>query len=140
MILLDTNVVSEVMRSAPERLVLEWLNSQESSLLFFSTVSLAEIAYGIRILPDGRRRADLRQRFEQFVGAAFAERLVSFDVGAALMYGEIMGARREIGRPMSAPDGQIAAIARSRGLAVATRNVVDFEECGVELVDPWRAL
>ncbi len=140
MILLDTNVVSEVMRSAPERRVLEWLNSQESSSLYFSTISMAEIAYGISILPVGRRRAELKERFEQFVGRAFAERVVNFDIGAALIYGEVMGVRKELGRPMSVPDGQIAAIARWKGMALATRNVVDFEECGVELVNPWDAL
>lgn len=140
MILLDTNVVSEVMKSTPERSVLEWLNNQESSSLFFSTTSMAEITYGIAILPVGRRRADLKERFEQFVGRAFAERVVNFDRAAALIYGEVMGVRKEMGRPMSVPDGQIAATARSRGLALATRNVVDFEQCGVQLVNPWDAL
>jgi predicted nucleic acid-binding protein len=139
-ILLDTNVASEAMRSVPERKVLAWLNDQESSSLYFSTISMAEIAYGLRILPDGRRRVDLRERFEHFVGRAFAERVVSFDIEAALIYGEIMGVRKELGRPMSMPDGQIAAIARSRGLALATRNVADFEECGVEVVNPWDVL
>ena len=96
-----------------------------------------EIRYGIRILPQGRRRDDLQYRFDRFVSRGFAERVLDFDWGAASLYGEIMGSRREIGRPMSVVDGQIAAVARARGCQLATRNVTDFEACGVELVNPW---
>lgn len=137
MILLDTNVVSELMRASPEAAVLRWMNRQPSSLVHLSTVSIAEIAYGIRILPEGRRRHDLQHRFDRFVATAFSERLLDFDRGAALQYGEIMASRREIGRPMSVVDGQIAAVARCRGCTLATRNVTDFEDCALELIDPW---
>ena len=135
--LLDTNIVSEVMRSAPSPTVLAWLNDQDASALFVSTVTIAEIEYGLRMLPDGRRRRGLRNRFEQFLVRAFAGRIRDFDQPAARSYGDIMGNRKEIGRPMSVPDGQIAAIACSRGLTVATRNVADFEDCGLTLVNPF---
>ena len=137
MILLDTNVVSEVMRAAPSPAVLAWLNGQDSATLFISTVTIAEIEFGLRVLPDGNRLAGLRDRFEQFLLLAFEGRVRDFDQPAARSYGNIMGGRREIGRPMSVPDGQIAAIARSQGLAVATRNVSDFENCGVTIVNPF---
>ena len=137
MILLDTNVMSEVMRSAPSQSVLTWLNEQDAAALFVSTVTIAEIEYGLRVLPDGKRRRGLRNRFEQFLARAFVGRIHDFDQPAARSYGDIMGNRREIGRPMSVPDGQIAAIACSRGLAVATRNVADFEDCGLTLVNPF---
>lgn len=137
MTLLDTNVVSEVMRAAPSPAVLAWLNEQDAATLFVSTVTIAEIEYGLRVLPDGKRRSGLRDRFEQFLAQAFEGRIRDFDQPAARSYGEVMGGRREIGRPMSVPDGQIAAIARSRGLAVGTRNVADFENCGLTLVNPF---
>ena len=137
MILLDTNVVSEVMRVAPSPAVLAWLNEQDSTTLFVSTVTIAEIEYGLRVLPDGKRRTGLRDRLEHFLAQAFEGRIRDFDQAAARSYGEVMGGRREIGRPMSVPDGQIAAIARACGYAVATRNVADFEDCGLSLVNPF---
>ena len=137
MILLDTNVVSELMRATPEAAVLRWMNGQPSSLVHLSSVSIAEITYGIRILPEGHRRHDLQHRFDRFLATAFSERLLDFDRAAALQYGEIMAVRRQIGRPMSVADGQIAAVARSRGCDLATRNVTDFEDCALELINPW---
>jgi hypothetical protein len=139
MIVLDTNVVSEVMKPAPSKAVLDWLNQQESERLHLSSVTIGEIEYGLRILPDGRRRHDLQDRFNRFVAAAFALRVLSYDEPAARCYGEIMAARKALGRPMSMPDGQIAAIARANGGAVATHNTRDFQECGIELVDPFVA-
>lgn len=137
MILLDTNVISEVMRASPSRVVLEWLNNRDSEKLHVSTVTIGEIEYGLRILPAGRRRSVLKERFERFIYRAFAQRILSFDEAAARVYGEVMGLRKELGRPMSVPDGQIAAIARASGLKIATRNIRDFEECGVDLVNPF---
>jgi predicted nucleic acid-binding protein len=136
-ILLDTNVVSEVMRSQPEPAVIDWLNRADAAELYLSAVSVGEIEFGIDVLPDGRRKDDLRARFKQFLARAFAYRTLPFDDQAAQCYGPIMGARRRAGRPMPAPDGQIAAIALARGMAVATRNVGDFSDCGVDLVNPW---
>jgi len=137
MILLDTNVVSEVMKTKPADVVLNWLNRQESSSLYVSTITIGEIAYGLRILPDGKRRTALNDKFEQFIAKAFVRRVVDYDEPAARIYGEIMGARKELGRPMSIPDGEIAAIARCHHLIVATRNIADFEGCGLDLIDPF---
>jgi len=139
MMLLDTNVVSDVMKVAPSEAVLVWLNDQDSKTLYVSTVTIGEIEYGLRILPVGKRRLQLKERFEQFISQAFAQRVLAFDEAAARTYGDVMGIRKELGRPMSVPDGQIAAIARSSGLAIATRNISDFENCGVDLVNPFRA-
>ena len=137
MILLDTNVVSEVMKTRPAEAVVAWLNSQGSERLYVSTITIGEIAYGLRILPDGKRRFGLRERFERFVTLAFEQRVLSYDEPAARIYGELMGDRRELGLRMSVPDGQIAAIASLNHLAVATRNVVDFENCGIDVVNPF---
>ena len=138
MILLDTNVVSATMAPSPPKMVLTWLDAQRTESLFLSTITVAEIGYGLRILPVGKRRQALQHRFQEFVARGFADRTLAFDVPAALAYAEIMGRRKEIGRPMSVPDGEIAAIAMARGFAVATRNLSDFEECGLELVDPFQ--
>lgn len=139
MIVIDTNVVSEAMKSSPSRSVIQWLNAQASSTLYVSTVTIGEIEYGLRVLPDGRRRLALKDRFEQFLAQAFSHRLLAYDEAAARAFGEVMGHRRELGRPTSIPDGQIAAIARVRGYAVATRNLGDFEHCGIDLIDPFVA-
>ena len=137
MILLDTNVVSEVMKVAPSAHVLKWLNDQSSSTVYVSAITIGETEYGLRILPGGKRRLQLKERFEQFIAFAFSQRVLGYDEAAARLYGEIMGLRKEVGQPMSVPAGQIAAIARSRGLSVATRNTRDFQECGVELLNPF---
>lgn len=137
MTLLDTNVVSAVMTPSPMPAVLRWLDRQVTEDLYLSAVTVAEIAYGLRVLPDGKRRRTLAERFERFVALGFDQRVLGFDSSAALAYAEIMGHRKEVGRPMSVLDGQIAAIARSRRMALATRNTRDFEECGLEVVNPF---
>lgn len=137
MILLDTNVVSAVMAPRPEESVLRWMNDQQTDTLYLSTITIAEIGYGLHALPAGRRRQTLQGRFERFVIAGFSHRVLVFDETAAMAYGEIMAHRRRRGRPMSALDGQIAAIARANRMAIATRNVSDFEECGLEIVNPF---
>ncbi|MBK5944709.1 VapC toxin family PIN domain ribonuclease [Halorhodospira halophila] len=138
MIVLDTNVVSEMMRPRPDAAVIEWLNGTGSGSLYLCTITIAEIEYGLCAMPDGQRREDLRERFDTFIHTAFAQRILGFDQRAARHYGCIMATRRREGRPLSAPDGQIAAVARSRGLAVATRNESDFAGIGVEILNPWR--
>jgi toxin FitB len=137
MIIVDTNVVAEMMKPSPDPSVVSWLNDQESAALFLTTVTLGEIGYGLEILPRGRRRLHLEQGFERVVAEAFAGRILAFDEEAARHYGVIMGRRRAIGRPLSIQDGQIASIARARGFAVATRNVRDFVQCGVEVINPF---
>jgi predicted nucleic acid-binding protein len=137
MIVPDTNIVSEVMKPAPFPVVLEWLNRQPSNSLFVTTITIGEIEYGLRILPTGKRRLDLKERFERFMRLGFAQRILVYNEVAAQSYGGLMAHRKELGRPMSIPDGQIAAIARSTGCAIATRNIDDFEACGVDLVNPF---
>jgi predicted nucleic acid-binding protein len=139
MILLDTNVVSEVMKTQPAEGVVAWLNGQDSERLYVSAITIGEITYGLRILPDGKRRSGLRERFERFVVLAFDQRVLAYDESAARVYGELMGDRKELGLPMSVPDGQIAAIARLNHLAVATRNILDFESCGIDVLNPFEA-
>lgn len=137
MVLLDTNVVSEVMRPEPTKAVIDWLNSVDAGTLYLSTVSIGEIELGLELLPDGRRRDELRARFDDFLVRAFSFRILPFDEDAAAHYGRIMGARRRMGRPVSVPDGQIAAIARSRGMTIATRNTDDFSGHGLDVINPW---
>ncbi|MCP3907060.1 MAG: type II toxin-antitoxin system VapC family toxin [Oceanicoccus sp.] len=137
MIILDTNIVSEFMTSPPASQVLNWLNAQHVASLYISTITLAEINYGLSVMPTGKRRQLLSKRFTQFVDEAFTQRVLSFDEAAAKTYGELMGHRKEIGRPMSSMDGQIAAIARAKGFSVATRNIKDFEHCQIDLINPF---
>jgi len=139
MILLDTNVVSAVMAPSPPSAVLDWLNQRETSHLYLPAITIAEISYGLAVLPDGKRRRDLQDRFERFVAQGFEQRVLAFDEPAARHYGELMGYRRDLGRPMSALDGQIAAIAQTHHLALATRNVRDFEDCRLEVINPFAA-
>jgi predicted nucleic acid-binding protein len=139
MIVVDTNVISEVMRAQPAPSVLTWLNAQDSNQLFITTVTLAEIGYGLRMLPEGQRRWQLHSRFEQFIARAFEERVLDFTAAAARAYAEIMGHRKEVGRPMSLPDGQIAGIVHAHGFALATRNTKDFDDCGFDLINPFES-
>jgi predicted nucleic acid-binding protein len=136
-ILVDTNVVSAFMTSMPANPVLQWLNDQTVSSLYLSAITVAEINYGLQLLPAGKRRDFLRERFEMFVTQAFAERVLDFDQPSANLYGEIAAQRRTAGRPISTLDAQIAAIARYRGFTLATRNTKDFVDCGIELVNPF---
>ena len=137
MIILDTNVVAEMMKATPAPQVVAWLNDQEASSLFLTTITLGEIAYGLRVLPQGKRRRLLEEGFERVIAEAFTGRILSFDEEAAHRYGEVMVRRKELGRPLAILDGQIASIARANGCAVATRNVRDFVECGVRVVNPF---
>ncbi len=137
MIIIDTNIISEFMTSPPANPVLQWLNAQNSMSLYLTTISIAEIGFGLRIMDNGKKRNILEERFEQFVETAFESRILSFDEAAARKYGDIKGHRKEIGRPLSDLDGQIAAIAYENRCAVATRNTKDFEDCGVDIVNPF---
>jgi predicted nucleic acid-binding protein len=136
-IVLDTNVVSEVMRPKPSTDVLAWLNLQNNSHLFITSVSIAEIGYDLRVLADGQRRRILQNRFEQLIAQGFEYRILNFDNTAARVYSEIMGYRKELGCPMSFPDAQIAAITRTSNFKLATRNIKDFESCGIDLINPF---
>ncbi len=140
MIVLDTNVISELMRGSPQQTVLTWFDAQPTSSLFVTTVTEAEILTGIALLPDGRRRSGLAESADRVFTALFAGRILVFDSDAASIYAEIFVQRHAAGRPISQADCQIAAIARSRGASLATRNVTDFEGIEVELINPWTHL
>ena len=137
MVLLDTNVVSELMLASPNQDVLAWVDNQPSRELFVTAITEAEIRTGVAFLPEGARRRGLLDAVERILGGLFADRVLPFDSSAARAYADIAAARRAAGRPMSQPDCQIAAIALSRGMVVATRNVRDFSETGVDVIDPW---
>jgi predicted nucleic acid-binding protein len=137
MILLDTNIVSATMAPTPPASVIAWLNGQDTLDLYLSTVTIAEIGYGLWVLHEGKRRRDLEDRFAKFVAAGFEHRILSFDEQAAHLYAEVMCHRRTLGRPLGVLDGQIASIAQANNMAVATRNVCDFEECGLDVLNPF---
>ena len=137
MVVLDTNVVSELMRDDPHADVLLWLDDRATRELFVTAITEAEIRTGIAFLPEGRRRRGIAEAADRAFGGLFAGRVLPFDSPAARAYAEIAAARRVAGRPVSQADGQIAAIARSRGMAVATRNIGDFDDIGIEIIDPW---
>jgi toxin FitB len=137
MIVLDTNVISELMRPTPDARVMAWMAQQPMAGLFTTTVTQAEIFYGLALLPQGRRRDDLVVAAQQMFDVDLAGRVLSFDIDAAMIYAEIAAGRRRIGKPISQIDAQIAAVARSRGAQLATRNVPDFVDCGIVVVNPW---
>ena len=137
MIVLDTNVLSELIKSEPSLRVVEWCNSHPEGELYLTSITQAEILVGIELLPKGRRRAAIEQAAEATFSEDFEERILPFDSDAAREFAGIVGARRRRGRPISQADAQIAAIARACGAAVATRNTGDFEHCGLKVVNPW---
>lgn len=135
MIFLDTNVVSETLKKAPSENVLAWLTRFDAELAL-PTVTIAEIAFGIQKIRPDERAVRLEQGLAEW-RRRFAGRIFGLTEAAALAYGEIMGQAVREGRPMSAPDGMIAAIARVNGGRLATRNTRDFAGTGIEVVDPW---
>lgn len=135
MIILDTNVVSELMRAHPDPVVLAWLDSVVDDVVT-TAITVAEIRYGIARLPEGRRRAALAAAADRTF-APLDQHVVPFDALAAFAYAEIVAARERSGSPVSAPDAQIAAITKYRNAVLATRNVRDFTGTGIEVVDPW---
>lgn len=138
MILIDTNVISELMRPNPAPAVLDWFGSQDAAALYLCAVGEAELRRGAVILPEGKRRDRLIAEIDAMVGEDFAGRVLPFDSAAAQAFAGIFADRRAVGHPISFPDCLIAAIARAHGAAMATRNVGDFQGCGVEVIDPWQ--
>jgi|SRR5579859_8082374 len=137
MIILDTNVLSELMRPKPSASVLAWIRKQPEAELFTTSITEAEIFYGIEVLPKGKRREHLAAAAEMVFTEDFAGRVYGFDSAAARAFSKIASSRRTIGRPISQTDAQIAAIATAKHAKVATRDVKGFEQCGVDVVDPW---
>ena len=136
MIVLDTNVLSEALKSTPEAKVMEWLDNQSAETLFITTISRAELRFGVLKLPDGRRKSILGAQIERVLGL-FNERTLHFDAAAADKLAQIAAHAEKIGKRAVAPDAYIAACAAARGFAVATRNVRHFEHTGVRVINPW---
>ena len=137
MILLDTNVISELMRAEPAQAVLDWFAKHDAADLFISAVTEAELRTGVAILPEGQRRDRLQLAINGMIDQDFQGRVLPFDSLAAKAYAEIAAQRRASGRPIAEADCQIAAIARATNAPVATRNVKDFDGCGIRLINPW---
>jgi hypothetical protein len=137
MIVLDTNVISELARQVPDAGVLSWLDSLEISDVATTAISAAELRYGVARLPEGHRKRELAGVIRSILTEDFNGRVLPFDERSSVQYATIVVGRERIGRPIGAADAQIAAICRDSGSILATRNTADFEETGVELVNPW---
>jgi len=135
-IVVDTNVTSELMRPSPAAPVIAWVRGQGPGDLYTTAITVAEVLYGVERLPTGRRRASLKAAAEE-VFAAFADHVLAFDVAAAAEYAALVGDRERDGAPINGFDAQIAAICRAHGAALATRNGKDFRDTGIDLIDPW---
>jgi toxin FitB len=140
MIILDTNVLSELMRADPSARVVSWIAKQSAMELFTTSITEAEIFYGIELLAGGRRREGLLAAAEAMFVKDLSGRVFGFESDAARAFSRIAVARRALGKPISQADAQIAAIAQVRQARLATRNVEDFDNCGIDIVDPWVAL
>jgi predicted nucleic acid-binding protein len=137
LIVLDTNVLSELWRPRPSADALRWLRAQPAAALFTTAINEAEIFYGIELLSHSKRRRELELLARTIFGQDFMGRVLPFDSAAAREYAQIAATQSRAGRPMSQADAQIAAIARSRGAAIATRNLADFADCGLRVLSPW---
>ena len=137
MILLDTNVISEMMRERPEPAVSAWLNKQPEEEIWTASVVLAEVLSGIEMMAAGRKQKALREAVDGMIAEDFRGRVLDFDLSAARQYGQILSTRRRIGRPIREFDAQIAAIAKVHGATLATRDINDFAGCSLTVIDPW---
>lgn len=137
MILLDTNVISEPMRPAPEVRVVDWIDAQPLETLYLSAITVAELRAGVALLPRGKRRAGLYDDLENRVLPLFAGRVVAFDLTCTRAYAELRETMRGAGQTIASIDGYIAATAATHGFAVATRDTGPFEAAGVHVVNPW---
>jgi len=134
---IDTNVASELMRPQPTATVGAWIAERDAQDMYLTAVSEAELLYGVAIMPTGKRRTALKAAMTRWLDRGFRERILPFDSAAAGAYAEIAAERRRTGRPIGEADCQIAAISRSRGAVLVTRNVRDFEGTGLNVIDPW---
>jgi len=139
MILLDTNVVSEPVRPAPDVRVIEWINAQSVETLYLSTITVAELRAGVALLPAGKRRAGLLEDLEKRVLPTFAGRVLPFDMASTAAYAELLARVRAAGRGIETADAYIAAIAIANGFSVATRDASPFEAAGLTVINPWNA-
>jgi len=138
MIVLDTNVISEPLRREPEGRVIQWIDEQAIETLYVSTITVAELRFGIASLSVGKHRDSLRESLEKQVLPLFAGRILAFDMPASRSYGELMAKARAAGHAISTADGYIAAIVDANGMVVATRDVSPFEAAGIKVINPWK--
>jgi len=136
-IVLDTNVISELMRLRPEPRVLAWVDGLDPEAVVITAMNEAEILHGLSRLPDGRRKQELQQGWDGLMAELFTGRVLPFSSEAAHWYAELLRRRERMGRPMATADAVIAATALAQGAALATRDVDDFAEIGLELINPW---
>ena len=139
MILLDTNVVSEPLRHAPEASVVDWIDAQLLETLYLSAITVAELRAGVALLPSGKRRTGLHESLEKRVLPLFTGRVLPFDLACTHAYAKLMAKARRAGLAIAAADGYIAAIAAANGFAVATRDTSPFEVAGANVINPWVA-
>lgn len=139
MIIIDTNVISELLRPTPELAVEAWLGAQDGLSIYLTAISEAELRFGVAIMINGKRRDGLATAIDRILRDDMAGRILPFDSAAARAYATIAATRRSAGRPIAQADCQIAAIALAHNVPVATRNTPDFEGCGIELINPWTA-
>jgi len=139
MIILDTNVLSELMKSQPDPAVAEWVDAQPEPELFTTSITEAEIFLGVELLSIGKRRDVLLAAAERVFAVDFEGRILGFESESARAFSKISAHRRRLGKPISQADAQIAAIAQVRRAKVATRDIADFRDCGVEILNPWDA-
>ena len=137
MILLDTNIISELIKPHPNPEVAIWIGKQPAAELFITAITEAELHFGLALLPESRRRDRLYAAVTAMLAEDFAERILPFDSLAATAYAAIANLRHQAGRPIAQFDAQIAAIAKSRGASLATRNAMDFDGCGIDVINPW---
>ncbi|SFL97313.1 type II toxin-antitoxin system VapC family toxin [Methylobacterium pseudosasicola] len=137
MILLDTNVVSEPLRHAPEARVIEWIDRQPLETLYLSAMTVAELRAGVTLLPAGKRRATLHEDLERGVLPMFVGRVLPFDLACTTAYAELLARVRKAGSGIETADACIAAVALANGLTVATRDTAPFAAAGLTVIDPW---
>jgi toxin FitB len=138
-IILDTNVISELTRPAPASCVVTWVDSQPAEETAITAITAAELRYGVRRMPDGRRKSELSEAVDELISTDFRDRVAPFDVLAADQYADVVATRERAGQPISISDAQIAAICRVMDATLATRNTSDFKDTGVKLINPWEA-
>lgn len=139
MILLDTNVISEPQRRAPDARVLEWIDAQALETLFLSAITVAELRAGIALMPAGKRRDSLQENLENRLLPLFANRVLPFDMACTKAYAELLAQSRAAGRAVATADAFIAAISIANGFIVATRDTSPFEAAGLKVINPWEA-
>lgn len=137
MILIDTNVISELWKVEPYPAVLAWIDAQAVETLYLSAITVAELRFGVATMPEGKRRSIYRDRLEREVLPAFSGRVLSFDLEASQAYAELMARAKSEGKAIGKADGYIAATAAARALTVATRDVAPFQASGLAVINPW---